>query len=175
MSDGAGGLEGAYEQRGWRDRVEGRFARLEAQYEHGEKQHDRHREDIRDLRRSIEQMFEKVSAEISAEIERENAQSRLEMAQQIAAIEKANREALADFAEEVRQQMANLQSTVGPPPPAPAPPAPVSTAQTQPIAWRAFLVAGGIGAGALMVVGFVLGLIVKLQTVADIAAGAVKP
>jgi hypothetical protein len=161
MIDATGlGYENTIEQRGWRDRTENRLGRLEAQQEHGTLQHERHREDIRDISLRMERMFEKVTANLAGEIERASAATRLQMAEQLSASDRAMRAAIEALSDD-------LKAT----PPAPAP---ASVNPTQ-IPWKVIGLVAVCASACLLSIGIAIGLSARLGDVVSATSAVVTP
>lgn len=155
MSDGAG--ENVFGHFTWRDSVEGRFARIQAQIEQGEKEDDRNAQAVNALAARMEKMFEQQAATSRAESEHMRAELRLMINERLAHNERVMIERLDVIQEEVRQHV----------------PGPV--AHLPPLPWRWIGLAGVLASGMLIATGVAIGLTMTKQTVAEVAQRVVTP
>lgn len=156
MSDGAGG-ENVFGHFTWRDSVEGRFARIQAQIEHGEREDDRNNQAVQQLAARMEKMFEQQAATSRAESEHMRAELRLMINERLAHNERVMVERLDAMQEEMRQHV------------------PMPAAQLPEIKWRWVGLAVVVLSGMLIATGIAIGLTMTKQTVAEVATRVVTP
>jgi predicted house-cleaning noncanonical NTP pyrophosphatase (MazG superfamily) len=140
------------ELRAWRDRVEARLGAHQVHLEHGAKEHDRHRESIKELSERLERTLEQLRAQISADHERESAATRLAVNERLAQHERV----MADRLDQIRDELR-----------------PRTDASPAPLPWRIMGVIALLASTMLIAVGIAIGVTINLQTITEIAQHSV--